>query len=88
MSESVTGRLPPFVPKSVEPTVTPSERLTDSTNEQQVDVPTVTFDARTVTRWPALPENVSVAFWPGVPSDTFMLGPPTVSVPVTSGGTS
>ena len=59
---SVAGSVPPFVPKSVEPTTTPSARFTDRTNEQQVDVPIVTFDARTVTRWPAVPVKISVAF--------------------------
>jgi hypothetical protein len=79
---------PPFVPSVAVAIVTPSARFTDSTNEQHTDVPIVTFDARTVTRWPAVPWKVSSAFWPGVPNVTFTGGPATVSVPVTSGGTS
>jgi hypothetical protein len=44
--EGVTGRVPPLVPKSLDPIVTPSGPLTERTNVEHVELPTVTFDAR------------------------------------------
>ena len=39
--------------------------------------------------WPCVPENVTMAFWPGTgPIETVTGGPPGVIVLVTSGGTS
>jgi hypothetical protein len=58
----------------------------DSFSEQHVDVPTVTFVARTSTRWPAVPENVATAFWPGTEPTESVVGP--FNGTDTSGGTS
>jgi hypothetical protein len=41
-----------------------------------------------LTRCPAVPENVSFAFWPGVVVVTVTAAPPAMIVPVTSAGTS
>src|SRR5215211_21946 len=77
------SRIPPFRPISTGCGVAPG---IDSFSEQHVDVPTVTFEARTSTRWPATPENVATAFWPGTEPAETVVGP--FSGTETSGGTS
>ena len=77
---------PPVVPNRVPITrLEPSGFTSPTFDEQHVDVPIVT--PLRLTRWPAVPANVSCAFWPGAPTVTLTGGPFGVIEPVTSSGT-
>src|SRR5215211_1270525 len=74
---------PPVVPMLVGATcVVPSGRSSETLRLQQVG-PTLML-----TRWPAVPLNVSLPFWPGTVVVSATGAPPVTIVPVTSGGTS
>jgi hypothetical protein len=48
----------------------------------------LTPDARRLMRWPAIPENDTLPFWPGVVIETVAGAPPTLIVAAASAGTS
>src|SRR6266511_2404785 len=74
------SRKPPPVPKSVGVTsVEPSGFRIERFREQQGELPIVTPLALRLTRRPATPAKVSLAFWPGTgPTVTLTGGPPGV----------
>jgi hypothetical protein len=79
---------PPFVPTVDVATVLPSGRARVTFVLQQADVPIVTAVISKLTRWPAVPSNVTLATSPAVATVTATDGPPgTISYVAALAGT-
>jgi hypothetical protein len=79
---------PPFEPTVEVATVLPSGRVRMTFVLQHADVPIVTAVISRLTRWPAVPSNVTLATSPAVSTVTATEGPPgTISYVAALAGT-
>ena len=86
-ARAAESRKPPFVPNVAVETTRPSGRSSVTFVLQQNEVPTVTSVISTLTRPPAMPANVTRAFWPGTVV-AMLVVEPSAPAAVASAGTS